>query len=166
MRSRSSTTPHLPSYFLPITSIQLFHHQSYRHTFPIPNEPSKSEVHQIPSHPVMICIELPHFFSLLQCSMVSPSISILSRMLRYYRRSALPLGLSKNLLLILVLSLILFRHFQKFSKLLNSLSLHLPSIQRFTIGLQPIKHIMLLYPMLGWIPVVLLQEPHHFIVSH
>ena len=62
MQSRSSTTPHLPSYFLFITSIQLFHHQSYRHTFPVPNEPSKSEVHQIPSHPVMICrIELPHY---------------------------------------------------------------------------------------------------------
>ena len=65
MRSRSSTTPHLPSYFLLITSIQLFHHQFYGHTFPVPNEPTKSEVHQIPSHPVMICrIELPHFFCL------------------------------------------------------------------------------------------------------
>ena len=92
MRSRSSTTPHLPSYFLHLTSniirlpsIQLFHHQSYGHTFPIPNEPSKPEVHQIPSHPAMICIELSHSFSLLQCSMVSPSISILSRMSRYYR---------------------------------------------------------------------------------
>ena len=86
MRSRSSTTPHLPSYFLPITSIQLFHHQSYRHTFPVPNEPAKSEVHQIPSHPAMICsIELPHSFSLLLCSMVLPSSSILFRMLRYYR---------------------------------------------------------------------------------
>ena len=62
MRSRSSTTPHLPSYFLLITSIQLFHHQSYGHTFPVPNEPAKSEVHQIPSHPAMICsIELPHY---------------------------------------------------------------------------------------------------------
>ena len=84
MRSRSSTTPHLPSYFLLITSIQLFHHQSYGHTFPVPNEPSKSEVHQIPRHPAMICIELPHFFYS-QCSMVSPSIISLSRMLRYYR---------------------------------------------------------------------------------
>ena len=67
MRSRSSTTPHLPSYFLLITSIQLFHHQSYRHTFPVHNEPSKAKVHQIPNHPAKICIiELPHFFSLLQ----------------------------------------------------------------------------------------------------
>ena len=64
MQSRSSTTPHLPSYFLLITSIQLFHHQSYGHTFPVPNEPTKSKVHQIPSHPVMICIEQPHSFSL------------------------------------------------------------------------------------------------------
>ena len=64
MRSRSSTTPHLPSYFLPITSIQLFHHQSYGHTFPVPNEPAKSKVHQIPSHPAMICIELSHSFCL------------------------------------------------------------------------------------------------------
>ena len=89
MRSRSSTTPHLPSYFLPITSIQLFHHQSYRHTFPVPNEPAKSEVHQIPSHPAMICTELPHsfflFFFYSQCSMFLPSSSILFRMLRYYR---------------------------------------------------------------------------------
>ena len=64
MRSRSSTTPHLPSYFLLITSIQLFHHQSYGHTFPVPNEPAKSKVHQIPNHPDMICIELPHYFLL------------------------------------------------------------------------------------------------------
>ena len=65
MQSRSSTTPHLPSYFLLITSIQLFHHQFYGHTFPVPNEPSKSEVHQIPSHPALICsIELPHSFNL------------------------------------------------------------------------------------------------------
>ena len=65
MRSRSSTTPHLPSYFLLITSIQLFHHQSYRHTFPVPNEPTKSEVHQIPSHPIIICsVELSHPFNL------------------------------------------------------------------------------------------------------
>ena len=44
--------------------IQLFHHQSYGHTFPVPNEPTKSEVHQIPSHPAIICIELSHFSSL------------------------------------------------------------------------------------------------------
>ena len=68
MRSRSSTTPHLPFYFLPITSIQLFHHQSYGHTFPVPNEPAKSEVHQIPSHPAMICIELPHSYYLFRCA--------------------------------------------------------------------------------------------------
>ncbi len=69
---------------IPHAYIQLFHHQSYGHTFPVPNEPTKSKVHQIPSHPVMICIELPHsFFS--QCSMVLPSIISLSRILRYYR---------------------------------------------------------------------------------
>ena len=52
----------------------------------VPNAPSKSKVHQIPSHPAMICsIELSHSFSLLLCSMVLPSIISLSRMLRYYR---------------------------------------------------------------------------------
>ena len=56
---------------IPHAYTQLFHHQSYGHTFSIPNEPAKSEVHQIPSHPVMICsIELPHSYYLwcfLQC---------------------------------------------------------------------------------------------------
>ena len=53
---------------IPHAYIQLFHHQSYGHTFPVPNEPSKPEVHQIPSHPAMICsIELPHLFSLYCC---------------------------------------------------------------------------------------------------
>ena len=114
MRSRSSTTPHLPSYFLPITSIQLFHHQSYGHTFPVPYEPFKSKVHQVPSHPAMICsIELSHY-----------QIIFLSCMSSCY-----------DDLLILILPPILFRHFQKFSKLLYSLSLHLPWIKNFSIGL-------------------------------
>ncbi len=47
---------------IPHSYIQLFHHQFYGHAFPVPNEHTKSEVHQIPSHPVMICrIELPHY---------------------------------------------------------------------------------------------------------
>ena len=58
--------------FLHITSIQLFHHQSYGHPFPVPNEPAKPKVHQIPSHPA-IMYRAVSFFSLLQCSMVSPS---------------------------------------------------------------------------------------------
>lgn len=154
MRSRSSTTPHLPSYFLPITSIQLFHHQSYGHTFPIPNEPTKAEVHQIPSHPAMICIELPHSFSLftvLDGSPIDfylvPYVAILSR------------------LLILILPLILFRHFQKFSKLLHPLWLHFPSIQGFSIGLQPVEHIMLLNSMLRWIPMIGFYEISHLFIS-
>ena len=137
MRSRSSTTPHLPSYFLPITSIQLFHHQSYGHTFPVPNEPAKSKVHQIPSHPAMICIELPHFFFLFTVLdgfpidyLFVPYVAILLRPL-----------------FILILPPILFRHFQKFSKLLDSLWLHLPNIHHFSIGLQPIQVVMFFYPM-------------------
>jgi len=87
-------------------------------------------------------------------------------MLRYYRRSALPLGLSKNLLFILVLPPILFRHFQKFSKLLHPLSLHLPCIHHLPIRLQPVQHIMLLYPMTRWITMVGLNEFNHLVVSH
>ena len=140
MRSRSSTTPHLPSYFLLITSIQLFHHQFYGHTFPIPNEPTKSKVHQIPSHPAMICsIELPHsfvLFTVLDGSSIDylfvPYVAILSQPL-----------------FILVLPSIQFRHFQKFSKLLHPISFHLSSIQGFSIGLQPIEEISsLLFIML------------------
>ena len=53
---------HLTSNIIRLPSIQLFHRQSYGHTFPVPNEPTKSEVHQIPNHPAMICsIELPHY---------------------------------------------------------------------------------------------------------
>ena len=77
-----------------------------------------------------------------------------------------PLGeTERGALLPLILPPIQFRHGKKLFKLLHSLSLHLPSIQRFTIGLQPIKHIMLLNPMLRRIPMVLLQEPHHLIIS-
>jgi len=91
---------------------------------------------------------------------------ILSRMLRYYRRSALPLGLFKNLLFILILPSILFRHFQKFSKLLHPLWFHLPSIQGFTIRLQPIQMVMLLNPMPWRIPLIRFNKRHHLIVTY
>ena len=170
MRSRSSTTPHLPSYFLLITSIQLFHHQSYRHTFPVPNEPSKAKVHQIPSHPAKICIiELPHFFSLLQCSMVLPSsFSFVQFVAMPYRSYFVPyVAILSRPLFILILPPILFRHFQKFSKLLHPLRLHLPSIKSFSIGLDPVEiFTSLLFIMLRRIPMVTLQEPHHLIVPN
>ena len=51
-----------------------------------------------------------------------------------------PLGETErgSLLLILVLPSIQFRHFQKFSKLLHPLRLHLPSIKNLPIRLQPL----------------------------
>ena len=54
MQSRPSTTQHLPSHFLRFTTsiihlpfIQLFIHQTYGHTFSVPNEPTKTKIHQI-----------------------------------------------------------------------------------------------------------------------
>ena len=41
---------------------QLFFNLTQTHTFPVPDEPTKAEVHQIPSHPAMICsTELLHY---------------------------------------------------------------------------------------------------------
>ena len=91
---------HHPSAIIHHPYPRFFHYQSYGHTFPIPNEPAKSKVHQIPSHPAMICsIELPHSFSLftvpdsftiefllVKFAAISWQL-ILSRMLRYYRNA-------------------------------------------------------------------------------
>lgn len=52
---------HHPSAIIHHPYPRFFHHQSYGHTFSVPNESAKPEVHQIPSHPVMICIELLHY---------------------------------------------------------------------------------------------------------
>ena len=77
MRSRPLPTPHLLSLHTSAirlhtsSFLQLFHHQSYGHTFPVPYEPSKSEVHQIPNHPVMTCTEPPHSYSCLSVSYVA-----------------------------------------------------------------------------------------------
>ena len=155
MRSRSSTTPHLPSYFLLITSIQLFHHQSYGNTFPVPNEPTKSEVHQIPSHPAIICIEQPHsffFVAVLDGFPIDfyfvPYVAILSRPL-----------------FILILSPILFRHFQKFSKLLHPLRLQRPSIHLLPVMLQPrIIAASFFRIILRWIPLISFNKRHHLII--
>ena len=54
---------------------------------------------------------------------------------------------------------------KKFFELLYPLRLQFPSIQRFTIRLQPIEHIMLLYPMLRRISMILLYEGFHLIIS-
>ena len=109
-----------------------------------------------PSGIIMICIELPHSFSLFNVLdgfpidfYFVPYVAILSRPL-----------------FILILSPILFRHFQKFSKLLHPLYLHLSSIHRFTIRLQPIELVMLLYSMSRWIPFVGLNKCHHFNIFH
>ena len=79
--------------------------------------------------------------------------------------SHLPSAIFHQPSLPLVLPPILFRHFQKFSKLLHSLRLQLPSIHSLSIRLHPIQHIMLLNPMLRWIPMILLQKPHHLLES-
>ena len=101
----------------------------------------------------MICIELPHYIFLLQCSMVSHRLSLL----------VLFAAILSQPLLILIFPLILFHQFQKFSKLLYPFQLHLLSIQRFTIHLKPIKHIMLINPMLRRIPFVGLNKSNHLI---
>ena len=67
-------------------------------------------------------------------------------------------------LLILILPPIPFRHFQKFSKLLHPLWFHLSSIQGFTIRLEPVEHIMLLYPMLRGISMICLNVALHLII--
>ena len=133
MRSRSSTTPHLPSYFLLITSIQLFHHQSYGHTFPVPNEPAKSKVHQIPNHPDMICIELPHYFLLFTVLDGSPIEFLFCPVCCHAMAAYLVpyVAILSRLLFILVSPPILFRQFLKFSKLLYPLQLHRSCIQLF-----------------------------------
>lgn len=156
MRSRSSTTPHLPSYFLPITSIQLFHHQSYGHTFPVPYEPFKSKVHQVPSHPAMICIELPHSFYLFTALDGSPIEFLLVPYVAILLRP----------LFILVLPPIPFRHFQKFSKLLHPLWFHIPCIHLLPIMFQPrIIFTSFLRIIFRWIPFIGLDEVLHLIIS-
>ena len=52
---------------------------------------------------------------------------------------------------------------KKFFELLYPLRLQLPSIQRFTIRLQPVEHIMLFYSMLRRIPMLTFNELLHFI---
>ena len=75
-----------------------------------------------------------------------------------------PLGETERGLLILILSPILFRHFQKLSKLLYPLCFHLPSIQYFPIRLQPIQHISILCHILRRIPMLTFNELLHFII--
>lgn len=62
-------TQHLPSHFLRFTTsiihlpfIQLFIHQTYGHTFSVPNEPTKTKIHQICRQVLMSkIIEQSHF---------------------------------------------------------------------------------------------------------
>jgi hypothetical protein len=68
------------------------------------------------------------------------------------------------LLLILILSLVLFRQFQKYSKRLHPLFFHFTRIHHLPIRLYPIQHIVLFYPMLRRIPMILFYETLHFIV--
>ena len=75
-------------------------------------------------------------------------------------------AISSRPLFILILSPILFRHFQKFSKLLYPLQLHLPSIHRFTIRLEPVEHIMFLNSILRRIPLIGLYETNHLLILH
>lgn len=53
---------------------------------------------------------------------------------------------------------------KKFFELLYPLRLQLPSIQRFTIRLQPVEHIMLFYSMLRRIPMLTFNELFDLIV--
>ena len=102
----------------------------------------------------MIRIELPHSFYLFTALdgspiefLLVPYVAILSRPL-----------------FILVLPPILFRQFQKFSKLLYPLSLHLSSIQGFTIRLEPIHVVMLFKAMFRRIPMIFFKEINHILI--
>jgi len=53
---------------------------------------------------------------------------------------------------------------KKFFELLYPLRLQLPCIQRFTIRLQPVEHIMLFYSMLRWVAFIRFNELLHFII--
>ena len=66
-------------------------------------------------------------------------------------------------ILILVFPSILFHHFLKFSKLLQPLHSHLPSIQKLSIRLQPIEHIMLLGSVFRRIMMISFNKSLHFI---
>ena len=68
-------------------------------------------------------------------------------------------------LFILVLPPILFRHFQKFSKLLHPLRFQLPCIHPLPIRLNPVQHIVLFNPMFRRITFVGLNEVLHFFIS-
>ena len=89
-------------------------------------------------------IELLHSFFVY----IVPYVAILSR-----------------LLFILIFPPILFRHFQKFSKLLYPISFHLSSIQCFTIRFQPIQVVMLFNLVLRRIPMIDLNKLNHLFTS-
>lgn len=72
---------------------------------------------------------------------------------------------SKRRLLILIHPSILFNERQKPFEHLYPLRLHLPRIKSFSIGLQPVEHIVLLNPMLRRITFIALNKRHHLIIS-
>ena len=59
---------------------------------------------------------------------------------------------------------ILLHQSKKFFKRLHPLWFHLSCIKSFSIGLQPIQHIVLLYPMFRRIPFVGLNKCYHLII--
>lgn len=73
---------------------------------------------------------------------------------------------SKRRLLILIHPSILFNECQEPFEHLYPLLLQLSSIQKFPLMLNPVQHIMFLNSVLRRISAILLQKPHHFIVSH
>ena len=66
---------------------------------------------------------------------------------------------------ILINPFILFYQFEQSVKQTYPLWFHLPRIHHLPIRFHPIEHIMLLNPMLRWIPVVGLNETNHLLVS-
>ena len=71
---------------------------------------------------------------------------------------------SKRRLLILIHPSILFNERQKPFEHLYSLRLQLSGIQKFPLMLNPVQHIMLLYPVFRRIPVVVMDKSHHLII--
>ena len=59
---------------------------------------------------------------------------------------------------------ILLHQSKKFFKRLHPLWFHLSCIKSFSIGLQPIQHIVLLYPVLRWIPMIDLNKTNHLFI--
>ncbi len=137
--------------------LQLFIHQTYGHTFPISQETSEPKVHEVCRYSRIFRMIKPSHFCLSSCSVCCHVMATSHRSLRFSAGS--------YPLLILIFPPILFRHFQKFSKLLHPLRLHRSSIHLLPIMLKPRIIIAPLFRIiLRRIPLIGLYKLYHLIV--